>query len=114
MWPGAPTLELSSNVFNILGDLIHERTGLHYDVRKRDLLAEKLSPIAVESGFSSFLDFYYLLKYGPNADQQWLEVIEALSVQETYFWREIAQIHALATHLMPQYLASSGPSVDIW
>ena len=40
MWPGSPTLELSTNVFKILGDLIHERTGLHYDGGKRELLAE--------------------------------------------------------------------------
>ena len=101
MWPGPPTLELSTTVFKILGDLIHERVGLHYDASQRELLAEKLSPLAVACGFGNFLDYYYLLKYGPDADQQWPCVMDALSVQETYFWREMGQIHALVNHLLP-------------
>lgn len=104
MWPGSPTIELSPNVFKILGDLIHERTGLYYDREKRDLLAEKLSPLAHRRGFGSFLDFYYLLKYGPDAEEEWPHVIDALSVPETYFWREMGQIHALAAELLPQYV----------
>jgi chemotaxis protein methyltransferase CheR len=115
MWPGSPTLELSTNVFKILGDLIHERTGLHYDFGKRELLAEKLSPLAVERGFGSFLDFYYLLKYGPEADHEWPRVIDALSVQETYFWREMGQIHALVDELLPRYVSQyPGRPVRIW
>src|SRR5688572_29047142 len=115
MWPGPPTLELSTTVFKILGDLIHERIGLHYDVAKRELLAEKLSPLAVECGFGSFLDYYYLLKYGPDADQQWPRVADALSVQETYFWREMGQVHALINELLPKHVnQSSGQPVRIW
>jgi chemotaxis protein methyltransferase CheR len=115
MWPRPPTLELPPNVFKILGDLIHERTGLHYDDHKRDMLAEKLSPLAIERGFGNFLDFYYLLKYGPNADEQWPRVIDALSVQETYFWREYSQIEALVTQLVPRYAAQfPGRAIRIW
>lgn len=115
MWPGPPALELPTNVFTILRDLIHERTGLHYDGAKRELLAEKLSPLAAERGFGSFLDFYYLLKYGPQAEQEWPRVIDALSVQETYFWREMPQIHALVGELLPRHVARSpGQPVRIW
>ncbi|MGV3486807.1 MAG: CheR family methyltransferase [Planctomycetaceae bacterium] len=102
-------------MFKILGDLIHERIGLHYDVAKRDLLAEKLSPLAVACGFSSFLDYYYLLKYGPDADQHWPSVVDALSVQETYFWREMSQVHALVDTLIPRFMAESpNQQIRIW
>ncbi len=116
MWSASTTLELSPNVFRILKDLISERAGLNYDDAKRELLAEKLSPLAVESGFGSFLDFYYLLKYGPNAEAMWPRVINALSVQETYFWREMGQIHAFVNELLPTYVsaAPSGKPIRIW
>lgn len=116
MWPASTTLELTPNVFRILKDLISERAGLNYDDAKRELLAQKLSPLAVESGFGSFLDFYYLLKYGPNAEAMWPEVINALSVQETYFWREMGQVHAFVNELLPDFVAMAGYGnpVRIW
>jgi chemotaxis protein methyltransferase CheR len=100
------TLRLSDNEFKILRDLILERTGLLYENDKRDLLADKLSSRAVDRGFESFIDYYYLLKYGPEAEEEWHRVLDALSVQETYFWREIDQIRVLVDVVVPQYIAT--------
>jgi chemotaxis protein methyltransferase CheR len=112
---GTESLALSEGVFTILRDLIRERTGLHFEAAKREVLADKLSPRALERGFSSFLDYYYLLKYGPGAEDEWPQVMDALSVSETYFWREMDQVHALVDVLVPQYsLAHPGKVIEIW
>ncbi|HVG20955.1 MAG TPA: protein-glutamate O-methyltransferase CheR [Blastocatellia bacterium] len=102
----AETLGLSDSAFTLLRDLIHERTGLFYENGKSELLTDKLSPLVIERGFSSFLDYYYLLKYDAGADQEWKRVINALSVQETFFWREVDQVRATVDVLVPQYFAS--------
>ena len=47
------------------------------------------------AGFGSFLDYYYLLKYDARSGDEWDRVMDALAVQETYFWREIDQIRAI-------------------
>jgi chemotaxis protein methyltransferase CheR len=108
-------LPLSTTVFGILRDLIHERVGIYYDDEKRDLLAEKLSSLVVDRGFGTFLDYYYLLKYGPDAELEWRHVVNALSVQETYFWREMAQIRAFVDQLVPQYVRDfPTKSLNIW
>lgn len=101
----ADTLGLSASAFTLLRDLIHERTGLFYDNGKSDLLTDKLSPLVVERGFTSFLDYYYLLKYDVDADEEWKRVADALSVQETFFWREIDQVNAVVDHIVPAYFA---------
>lgn len=85
------TLGLSQNAFVILRDLIHERLGLFYEDSKQDLLSDKLSPLVVARGFDSYLDYYYLLKYDEEAADEWRRVMDVLSVQETYFWREADQ-----------------------
>jgi chemotaxis protein methyltransferase CheR len=100
------TLGLPDSAFVLLRDLIHERTGLFYDKGKSDLLTDKLSPLVIERGFKSFLDYYFLLKYDAEADQEWKRVIDALSVQETYFWREADQIQALADVLVPEHFSA--------
>src|SRR5688572_11625408 len=102
MWPGPSNLDLPPTVFTILRDLIHDRVGMYFDDGKRGLLAEKLSSHVLERGFRSFLDFYYLLKYGPEAEREWPLVIDVLSVQETFFWREMAQITALVKDIVPR------------
>jgi chemotaxis protein methyltransferase CheR len=100
------TLNLPENTFLLLRDLIHDRLGLFYDVEKRDWVAHRLSPQVLERGLSSFLDYYFLLKYDASADDEWANVMNALSVQETYFWREMDQVRALVDVLVPQYYAA--------
>ncbi len=102
----AETLGLSDTAFNLLCDLIHQRTGLFYENNKQEILADKLSARVVECGFHSFLDYYYFLKYDPAAAAEWPRIMDALSVQETYFWREMDQVRALVDVLVPQYFAA--------
>jgi chemotaxis protein methyltransferase CheR len=109
------TLGLSESAFTILRDLIHERTGLFFEDSKRDLLAQKLSARVIERGFESFLDYYYLLKYDTQAAEEWGPVMDALTVQETFFWREMDAVRALAQVLAPQWEATQrGKPLRIW
>lgn len=99
------SLGLSQNAFVLLRDLIHDRLGLFYETNKQDLLADKLSPLVIARGFDSFLDYYYLLKYDEEAMDEWRRVMDALSVQETYFWREVDQVRALVETATFRYFA---------
>jgi chemotaxis protein methyltransferase CheR len=106
---------LRSGAGRLLRDLIHEHVGLYYDDSKIDLLADKLEPLIIERGFQSFLDYYYLLKYDVEAVDEWQNVVNALSVQETYFWREVDQIHRLADAVIPALLAQAPyQPIRIW
>lgn len=112
------SLKLPDNVFLILRDLIHEHTGLYYELRKREILADRLSPRLVEHSLSSFLDYYYLLKYDPSADEEWRQLFDVLTVPETFFWREYDQIETLTKILIPESLKHSTPQsfspLKIW
>lgn len=99
----------------VLRDLIHERTGVFYDPERTDMLAERMAPLVIGRGFRSFLDLFYLLKYdeaaGPGV---WREVMDALSVPETYFWREIDQVRAIVCHAVPQLARLGSLPIRIW
>ena len=108
-------LVLPEGTTSLIQSLINERTGMFFDNGKRDLLIDKLSPLVIERGFSSYLDYYYLLKYDPSAPAEWQNVMNALSVQETYFWREMDQVRALVQTLVPQWHARNRNStLRIW
>lgn len=104
--PGVPTL---------LRDLVHERTGIYFEADRLDTLLDKLRDRAIARRFRSYLEYYYLLKYEPDAPAEWLRVMDAFSVQETYFWRELAQIRALVDIVVPAWFAKNpGLPLRIW
>src|SRR6478672_8753043 len=103
----ADSLGLSGNVTAILRDLVHERLGLHYEPHQFDQVADRLAPLIVARGLQSFMDYYYLLKYA-GSDEEWLKVMDALAVNETYFWREIDQLRALVSDVIPSLAERSG------
>lgn len=108
-------LALPEGTTALIRSLINERTGMSFDNGKSDVLIDKLSSLVINRGFTSYLDYYYLLKYDASARAEWQNVMNALSVQETYFWREFDQVRALVQTLVPQWLAKTpGSTLRIW
>lgn len=98
----------------LIRDLVHERAGIYYDDDRLDLMMEKISDLIVERGFDSQLDYYYLLKYDAEAEREWARLLDTISVRETFFWREIDQVRALAEVVVPGHFAASSEPFVIW
>lgn len=112
--PDVRGLRIPDRTVELLRDLINTGCGIHYDDSRLDLLRDRLVPLAIEHGFDSLLDYYYLLKYDAGATKEWPRVMDALSVQETYFWREPDQFRALTTAIVPGLLAEGRRHLRIW
>jgi len=108
---GPKTLRVPEGIPRLLRDLIHDRTGLFFADARMDFLIEKLEPAARSQGFGSFLQYYYALKDGRG---EWDQAWEALSVQETYFWREMSQIVALVELVVPEWFREHSSPFRIW
>lgn len=106
-------LGLPAGPLGLIRNLIHERTGVFFDDSRCDTLADRLAPRVIERGFDSLLDYYYLLKYDARASDEWGSVMDALAVPETYFWREVEQLEAIAQMLVPRVLAAKGRAI-VW
>jgi chemotaxis protein methyltransferase CheR len=112
---GVDALGIPLTGLPVLRELLHERTGVFFDEDRTDLLADRMAPLVVGRGFRSFLDLYYLLKYDEAAAREaWREVMDALSVPETYFWREVDQIRAVVCRVMPVLARRFPAGIRIW
>ncbi|MDB4909035.1 MAG: methyltransferase, CheR-type, SAM-binding domain, C-terminal [Gemmatimonadetes bacterium] len=105
---------LTDAAYTLLRDLILQRTGMVFDQGKRDLLADKLSELVASLGLTSFLDYYYLLRYDDAAEEHWARLMDRLSVPETYFWRQAEQFEALADIVAPAHFARKQGALRIW
>jgi chemotaxis protein methyltransferase CheR len=105
---------LRTAAWTLLRDLINERTGIYFDQNILDLMIDKLSGLMSERGVDSPTDYYYFLKYDAEASGEWSNVVNAISVRETYFWREFDQIRALVDVLVPQLCERFSEPLRIW
>ena len=112
--PDVRGLRVPERTLALLRDLIAAHAGMHYDDGRLDILGERLAPLAIDRGFDSMLDYYYLLKYDTAAVSEWPRVLDTLSVQETYFWREADQFRSLTSALMPRLVEQQRSPIRIW
>ena len=110
----ADSLGLQRGAVTLVRDLVHERTGLYYDEGRMEGMADRLAPLVSARGFASFLDYYYLLKYDESGRDEWDRVLDALSVPETYFWREVDQLRAIVDVVIPVLAARLARPIRIW
>lgn len=112
--PLPPSIPAPQPVPQLLRDLVHERLGVYFDDERTGLMLDKLQDRAAARGCASFLDYYYILKYDAHDVMEWRRVMDAFSVQETYFWREFEQIRALVEHVVPAWFKHRSDQLTIW
>lgn len=109
-----PEISLPVGIATLLRDLIHERIGIYFEDSRLGMMIDKLSGRAAARGCRSYLDYYYILKYDEHLADEWLRVMDAFSVQETYFYREFSQIHVLVNTLIPAWFQKTSEPFKIW
>jgi len=95
-----PALPMSPQVFSILSALVADRSGLHFELPHAPTFGEKVAARAVELGFDSLLDYYYFMRYDAAGTQELDTLIDALVVNETYLFRELAPLETMVRELV--------------
>jgi chemotaxis protein methyltransferase CheR len=106
-------LEISDAEFVSLRDVIRDRFGIWYDDQKRFLLLSRLSTRLAKRGIETYGSYVRFLTQDPRREEEWTDLASALSNNETYFFRERAQLKALAAHILDEFLKRSS-RVRLW
>ena len=86
-------------------DFVYRRTGIQFGPTKRYFVDKRVVALVEESGADGFDGYFSLLRTG---DPQAVEgLVNALTVNETYFLREDYQFDALTRSVLPQVLAAA-------
>jgi chemotaxis protein methyltransferase CheR len=108
-------LDLPDDVFRLMRDQIYKRTGMWFSDTSKYLLQKRLSPRARELNFDSFQKYFYFLQYDPRAEAEFDQIYDLVTTNETYFFREPAQLAAFADEIVPEILERKAvKKIRIW
>jgi chemotaxis protein methyltransferase CheR len=107
------TIAISEHEFQALRDLIRERFGIFYDDTKQFLLQSRLQTRLLKARVRDFAAYYRYLLASPERESEWSELASVLTNNETYFFRERAQLDVLATDVLEES-QHNGTKLRIW
>lgn len=95
-------IELSDEAFHLFRDLMYEQSGVVLDEQSKYFVENRLLPSVQRLRLENFRDYYFFLKYDRKKDEELSNVIDLLTIHETYFFREEQQLKAFSEEVLPE------------
>lgn len=109
---------LSDSEFRMYCELLRSHCGLHFDESSRFLVEKRVGRRIRELDLGSFAAYRYALR-SSGGEEEVAHLVDVLTTNETYFFRECSQLTALVEEIIPGLLLkrradSSSRPVSIW
>lgn len=115
---GTVPVDLEDDDFRRLRDFIREYSGIFFSDEQKYIFVSRLTSRLGVHRLNSFKDYYFFLKYDKEREEELSIVVDLLTTNETYFFREILQLKALFEEIIPMIKAEksymSKPALRIW
>jgi chemotaxis protein methyltransferase CheR len=98
-------IKMSDEEFLVVRDLIYNYSGLYFNEDSKFLLERRLSPRLVHHQLATFHEYYYYLRYDQNREQELSDIMDILTTNETYFFRESFQLKAFTDEIIPEIVS---------
>ncbi|MBF0549793.1 MAG: protein-glutamate O-methyltransferase CheR [Deltaproteobacteria bacterium] len=97
-------------------NLIKSRCGIWLAETKMNFLTIRLAHRLKVTGMETPKDYCYYLKYDPGGDEELNQLIDAVTVNETYFFRDLDQLSDFSEEIVPAMMKNKREwdSIRIW
>jgi chemotaxis protein methyltransferase CheR len=97
-----PIIPLPDDVFRLLRDFIHSYCGIYFDDGSKFLLERRLSRRLEQRQLKNFEEYYHFLRYDRKREEELTVLVDNLTTNETYFFRESPQLRAFTDEILPE------------
>ncbi len=104
---------LSEETYQLFRKLIYDKTSIHMRDCKQILVANRLRRRLLSLGLTSYEEYYRYLTGCGGSGEELQHFIDAVSTNETYFYREDGQFRVLVSAILPGYLQRRA-ALKIW
>jgi chemotaxis protein methyltransferase CheR len=87
--------------YRLFSEWLAAEYGLWFGPEKREILRARLEPRRAELGMPSFQELFFHLKFHPRREEERQRLLPLLTNNESYFFRERAQLEVLRSELLP-------------
>ncbi|MBI2355131.1 MAG: protein-glutamate O-methyltransferase CheR [Deltaproteobacteria bacterium] len=98
-------MSISDKDFEQLRDFIYNICGMYFHSTKKYFLESRLTRRMDATGTNSYQDYYQLLK-SLRGGEELKFLMDEITTNETYFFRNVPQLNALETKLLPEIVES--------
>jgi chemotaxis protein methyltransferase CheR len=105
-------LPLSSEDFGLFQKLLIETSGHNFEESRKQTLHQALWQRLQYRGYDSYEQYYNLLKYHPEGYFEIRELLDLITIGETYFFRNKAQFDVLMKFVLPEIVQRKERSWD--
>ncbi len=94
---------LSKENFSKIGEFIYRKSGIYLEEEKHyEKLAKYIDKRSAELGFDNFRKYFFKLRFDDKEGSEFQELMNAITVNETYFFREKDQFEVLVNRILPE------------
>lgn len=98
-------LEITPEEFNNISRLVYTRFGINLTEKKITLVKGRLNKIIKTKGYGTFQEYYDAV-LADKSGQELLELVDRISTNHTYFYREGDHFSVLRSRILPELLQS--------
>lgn len=102
----SPTMKMSDDIFHQIREYIYLQTGIYFQDNKKYLLEGRLSKRMQILNLPTFEAYHQLIKFGTRRNEEMKYLYDAVTINETFFFRNEPQFEAFEHTLVPQIIAS--------
>ncbi|OGW42346.1 MAG: chemotaxis protein CheR [Nitrospirae bacterium GWD2_57_9] len=95
-------IPLPDDTFRLLRDLIHGYCGIYFDDGSKFLLERRLSRRLEQRQLKTFEEYHHFLRYDRKREEELAVLVDNLTTNETYFFRETPQLDAFSREILPE------------
>jgi chemotaxis protein methyltransferase CheR len=95
-------VELTDEEFRLLAAFIYDYSGLYFEQSSRFLLESRLQNRLRAHHFDSFLKYYHYLLFHQEKVKEINALLDVITTNETYFFREKNQLDAFKEEILPE------------
>lgn len=115
---GLSNIVLSNSAFENFRKYIYDSCGICFQDNKKYLLESRLMKRINYLGMNSYEEYFDFLRFNSGNKEEIKYLYEAITINETFFFRNQPQLDALVANVIPGIIAAKGKSngnkIRIW
>lgn len=109
-------ISMTDHQFKVMSKIIYDRSGIHFPENKKYIIESRLSHRITELEMESFDQYISYLTMGPYQMDEFQEMFNRITINETSFFRNEAQLDVFERVILPELLdaRSGNKRLRIW